>query len=57
VDELGHDQVGDLLVDLATEEDDAVIEQARVDVERALSASGLLDDHRNQCHQGLLLQR
>ena len=55
--ELGDDEVGDLLVDLAAEEDHAVVEQAGVDVERALAARGLLDDHRDQWHQGLLFQR
>ena len=55
VDELGDDQVRDLLVDLAAEEHDAVVEQPRVDVERALAASGLLDDHRDEWHGVLLV--
>ncbi len=46
--ELGDDQVRDLVVDRRAEEDDALGEQARVDVERALAARGLLDDHRDQ---------
>jgi hypothetical protein len=37
VDELGDDQVGDLLLDLAAQEDDAVIEETGVDVKRARS--------------------
>ena len=49
MDELGHHQVRGLLVDLTTEEDDAVVEKAGVDVKRALAASRLLDDHRDQC--------
>ena len=51
VDELGDDQVGRFLVDLSAEEHDAVVEQARVDVERALAARRLLDDHRNEWHE------
>ena len=50
VDQLRDDQVGGYLVDLAAEEHDAIVEQARVDVERALTAGGLLDDHRDQGH-------
>ena len=48
VEELGDDEVRDLVVDRRAEEDDALVEQARVDVERALSARGLLDHHRDQ---------
>ncbi len=55
MDELGDDQIRQLLGDLTAEEHDAIVEQARVDVERALAASGLLDDHRDQGH-GVLLQ-
>ena len=51
VDELGDDEVGGLLVDLAAEEHDAVVEQAGVDVERALAAGGLLHDHGDQWHR------
>ena len=51
VDELGDDQVGRFLVDLSAEKHDAVVEQSRVDVERALAARGLLDDHRNEWHE------
>ena len=47
-------RLADLLVDLPAEEHDAVVEQPRVDVERALAARGLLDDHRNEWHRGLL---
>ncbi len=50
VDELRDDQVCRLLVDLPAKEDDAVVEQAGVDVERALAARGLFDDHRNEWH-------
>src|SRR5438093_11749256 len=54
--ELGDDQVGDLVVDGRSEEDDALVQQSGVDVERALAARGLLDHHRNQrAHAGSLL--
>ena len=53
VDELGDDEVGDLVVDRRAEEDDPLVEQARVDVEGALAAARLLDDHRNQWHSRL----
>jgi hypothetical protein len=43
--QLRDDQVGDLLVHLSTEEHHAIVEQPRVDVERALAARGLLYDH------------
>ena len=53
VQELGHDQVRDLVGDRGAEEDDALVQQARVDVERALAAGGLLDDHWDQwAHAG-----
>src|SRR3954451_8249315 len=45
VQELRHDQVGDLIVDRGPKEDDALIEQAGVDVERALAAGRLLNHH------------
>jgi hypothetical protein len=44
VQELGHDQVGDRVVDLAREEDDPLLEQAGVQVEGPLAAGALLDD-------------
>src|SRR3954470_16599077 len=46
--ELGHDEVGDLVVDLPPDEHDPLVQKARVDVERALPAGGLLNDHRDQ---------
>src|SRR5262249_45889501 len=46
VQELGDDQVGDLIVDGSPQEDDPLVEEAAVDVECALSTGGLLDDHR-----------
>jgi hypothetical protein len=52
VQELGDDQVRDLVVDRAAEEDDALVEQPRVDVELALAARRALDDHRDQGHGG-----
>src|SRR5947207_15371130 len=48
VDQLGHDQVRDVLVDRRAEEHDSLVQQAGVDVERALAAGGLLDDHGDQ---------
>src|SRR5262249_34141116 len=47
---LGDDEVGDRVVDRLAEEDDVVLQEARVDVVRALSPSRLLDDHGNQDH-------
>src|SRR5215218_2889010 len=48
VQQLGHDQVGHGVVDRGAEEDDPLVEQARVDVEGPLAAIGLLDDDRDQ---------
>src|SRR5919197_5526516 len=48
MEELGDDQVGDLVVDGCSEKDDALVQESRVDVERALAARGLLDHHRDQ---------
>ena len=45
VQQLGDDQVRDLVVHGRAEEDDPLVEQPAVDVERALAARGLLDDH------------
>src|SRR2546426_2941636 len=53
MEELGHDEVCDLVVDRCAEEDDPVLEQARVDVEGALPARVLLDHHRDQGHRTL----
>jgi len=44
VDHLRDDQVGDLVVDRRPEEDDALVQEPRVDVEEPLAAGGLLDD-------------
>ncbi len=48
--QLGDDQIRDLVVDRRAEEDDALVEQPAVDVELALAACGLLDHHRDQLH-------
>src|SRR5437764_2433508 len=48
VQELRHDQVGHLVLDRRPQEDDALLEQARVDVERSLAAVRLLDDDGNE---------
>ena len=42
--QLGDDQVRHHIVDRGAQEDDAVLEQARVDVIGTLAAAGLLDD-------------
>ena len=42
--QLGGDQVGDPVLDLLAEEDDAIAQQPGVDVERALEATVRLDD-------------
>src|SRR6266508_1272352 len=56
MEELGDDQVRDLIVDRRAEKDDPLVEQAGEDVERALAARGLLDHHRYQrAHAGSLL--
>jgi hypothetical protein len=44
--ELGDDQVGDLVVDAAGDEDNAVLEQTREDVHLALAPAGGLDNKR-----------
>ena len=46
VKQLGHDQVGDRVIDGGTQEDDPVIEEATVDVESPLSSGRLLDNGR-----------
>src|SRR4029077_18842557 len=47
VDHLRDDEGRHVVVDWRAEEDDPLVEQARVDVEEALPARGLLDDGRN----------
>ena len=42
---LGDDEVRDVIVDGRADEDDAVLEQARIDVVATLPAAGLFDDH------------
>jgi hypothetical protein len=42
--QLGDDEVGHVVVDGGAEEDDAVLEQPRVDVEGPLAAVGGFDD-------------
>ena len=43
--QLGDDQVGDVVLDRVAQEDDAVLEEPRVDVEGSLTAGARLDDH------------
>src|SRR3972149_3463604 len=44
VEELGHHEVPDVVVDRRAEEHDALLQEPGVDVERTLAAAGLLDD-------------
>ena len=53
--ELGDHEVRDLVVDRRADEDHALAEEARVDVERALTACVLLNDHRDHRHCSALL--
>ena len=53
VQQLGDDQVGDVVVDRRAEEHDAIDQQPGVDVERPLAAGGALDDRWDQ-HEALL---
>jgi len=45
VQQLRHDEVGHLVVDRLAEEDHALVEQARVDVEGALAVGDAAHDH------------
>ena len=47
VEELGDDQVGDLVGERHPKEDDALLEQEAVDIVGAFAAAGALDDHGN----------
>src|SRR5690349_8148176 len=51
--QLGHDQVGHVVLDRPDDEDHALLEQARVDVERALATRSLLDHHGDQVLKAL----
>ena len=53
--QLGHDEVGHLVVDRTDQEDHALFQQARVDVVGALAAAALLDHHRHEA-EGLGIQ-
>src|SRR5829696_1916879 len=56
MEKLGDEQVGDLVVHGRAEEDDSLVQEGRVDVERALASGSLLDHHRDQrAHAGSLL--
>ena len=48
--QLGDDGIGHVVVDLRAEEDDAVLQQAAVDVHRPLFAAALLDHKGDQGH-------
>ena len=48
---LGDDQVGHVVVDGRAQDDDAVLEQAGVDIHRPLFAAAPLDDDRDQWHE------
>ena len=51
VEQLGHNQVGDLIVDGRAQEDDALLEQQAVDVVGAFPTTGTIDHHRNHIHR------
>src|SRR2546430_2429369 len=59
MDHLRDDEIRDLIVDRRPQEDDPLVEEARIDVEEALAARRLLDDGRNhevlRGHAGSLL--
>jgi len=46
--QLGDDQVGDLVFDRRAKQDDSLLEQPRKNVEGALAAVRALDDHRDK---------
>src|SRR4029453_7164009 len=50
--ELRDDQVGNVVVDRRAEEDDALLQQQRVDVVRPLPTVAGLDNHRNDITNG-----
>src|SRR2546430_8670561 len=52
--QLRHHGVGDLVVDRSADEDDPVLQQPGVDIERALTPTGVLDDHRDEVGGGSL---
>ncbi len=43
-------EISDMVIHRLADKDDAVFEQARIDVIGALTTRGLLDYHRNHCH-------
>jgi len=45
---LGNDEIGDVVVDRRADENDAVLEQARINVVATLPAAGLFDHHGNE---------
>ena len=53
--QLRHHQIGQVIINLATQENDSILEQAGIDVKRTLPPVGLLNDHRNQRHASCLL--
>src|SRR5260370_28436809 len=54
---LRRNEVRDLVVDLTAEEDDAILQQPRVNVVGALTAPGLLDHEWNEDAHGLRILR
>ena len=55
--QLGNDQVGADGVDLLAQEDDAVVEQARIDIVAALAARRLLDNVWHEAESNLAIIR
>ncbi|MPN04432.1 hypothetical protein SDC9_151670 [bioreactor metagenome] len=54
---LRNDAVGDVVVNRPADEDDAIFEQAAVDIVAALAVTGLLNDHWDEIHACSLLRR
>jgi hypothetical protein len=48
--QLCHYQVGHVIFHRTDQENDALFQQTRVDIERPLTASGLFDHHRDQAN-------
>jgi hypothetical protein len=57
VEQLRHDDVGAVVIDLPLEEDDPVLEEPAVDVEDPLFAAALLHDVGDGGHGGVLLSQ
>ena len=54
MEKLGYDNIGHIVVNGASQKHDAIVEQARINVVRALAAAGLLHDHRDEVHRNIV---